>query len=317
MALAHFQAPEIQTFEGMEIKTSLAFTERKVSLPGVKAWSAQAEAVSSELATQVLLVVTDLRQSEKRLTPEEVCVKHEAAERSRRGFAGQLLKAERTTLGGNPMVVITGSCLTKDGLGRAAFMYQASAAVVKGDHAFEMSWITRDPSGTYQKALEACRALSYQEGGQRVSPKTVIGAKGTYTIAGAPFGFKLPFPATPETTVFIGLPFSQRYKAKLITSDWTARLDKVVMKPETQAADPTEVFRLFGYTEFLSKENPPKPVNKEGVWVYEGLPLSDKVVARVEVGFKEGQASCLLVTADKGKGLPSRELLALQPLSKP
>lgn len=317
LVTAPFQAPEFQTFEGMEIKTNLAFTERQVSLPGVQVWSAQAEAASSQLATQVILVVTDLRKGEKKLTPEEVCAKHEAAERSRRGFAGQLLKAERTTLGKNPMVVITGSSLTKDGLGRASFMYQASAAVVKGDFAYELSWITRDPSGYYQKALDACRTMSFMEGGQRVSPKAVIGAKGNYTIAGAPFGFKLPFAATPETTVFIGPHFSQRYKAKLITSDWIARLDTAVLKPGTQASDPTEVFKLFGYTEFLPKENPPKPVNKEGVWVYEGLPLSEKVVARVEVGFKEGQAACILVTAEKEKGLPARELLALQPLSKP
>lgn len=317
LVFSPLQVPEFQTFEGLDIKTNLAFTERQVSQPGVRVWSAQAEATSHQLATQVILVVTDLRKADKKLTPEEICTSHEAKERTRRGFSGQLLKAERTMLGKNPMIVIMGSSLTKDALGRATFMYQVSSAVVKGDFAYELSWITRDATGYYQKALDACRSLSYREGGQRVSPKAEIGRSGVYSLAGARFGCRLTTAASPETTVFIGLPFSQRYKAKLITSDWTARLDTASLKPETKASGPREIFKLFGYTEFKLDDLPSKLVSPEGVWTFEGVEVSEKIIARVEVAFKDGQASCLIVTADKEKGLPSRELLALEPLPKP
>lgn len=317
LMLSASQPSDFQTVGGIDIKTNLVFAERSVPQAGVKLWAAESEVTSSEKATQARLVVTDLNVLPKKLTPVEVCQRHEQAAWNRRGFSGVFLKVERTVLAGNPMTVVYGSALTKDALGKVSYIYQASSAIVKGDKAYELSWLTRDFPGGLLRALDACRTLGFSTGGARSAPKKLIEPGGVYSLVGMPYGFRLTNALTPDANVFFGLPFSNRYKGSFVVTDWMVKVDSAVLKPETKVTDPSEMLTLMGYTNYVPKEGNVKPIEKDGVWIFENVAISDRMIARVEIGIKEGKVCCMIITADKEKGLPTRAVVSLQPLAMP
>jgi hypothetical protein len=304
-----------QEFDGLLFRCLHPLKPVKEAPAGSSIWKAQVtDPGDSGVTQEIQVVVSRLEKELAGLTPEGVCLGHERSIRSAEGRAAQLMKAERTKIGGQPMVFVTGSQLMNDTKGKAVNAYQASAAFAMNGKAYDITWLTLKGGRPLVDAILAVRGVRVKTEAFIYGPETLFGTSGLYTVQGIPFGFRLPaaMAGTPNAEIPTG--GTGRYRGTLTTPESYITGDIFLLKEENPTLAPEAIADLLGYKGWPSRPGGGKPRKVGDFHIWDDLEISSNRHARLEILHKGRTILALAVSSDKGRALPARETISIQPL---
>lgn len=264
--------------------------------------------------TQVIsVVVTDLDKIPNRPTPEQVIRMHEQTSRTRKTFAGQVMKAGDTTIGGRPMTVILGSALVPGADGKPTNAYHISACATHGDQAYEVTWYTYRFGEDFTNAVRAVRNLRIKTGDASIGPVKHIGTEGSYSFLGVPYSWRLPTVLTADTRPQIQPTHAGRYRGSVWVGQAFAQIDIIRFKEAPKDMTPAAMAREVT-TGWLPDAGAPEPTVEGGIYRFDNLTLNRNRKGRIEVALKDNTLVALTVSGPDSLPLPSRGEVALNAL---